>query len=176
VIVAIAALSVVCVLNLLLTVGVIRRLREHTTLLDTMNPQPPQAMRATGAEVDDFAVTAQDGTPVARRLLAGLTLVGFFSTTCEPCHERLPDFVARARRMPGGRPRVLAVVASRADDHAGMVASLADAAAVVVEGPAGELARAFGVRAFPAFGLVDEAGTIVASSTDLGSIPIPVAA
>ena len=169
----VVALSVVCLLNLLFTVGVVRRLHEHTTLLDTMSAHSPQAMRPAGAIVDDFAATAVDGTPLARGLLTGLTVVGFFYTTCKPCHERLPEFVAAAGRTPGGRARVLAVVTGTGDDHADMVAALTDVAVVVVESRDGVLTRAFGVRAFPAFGLVDEAGHIVASGTDLGAILVP---
>jgi hypothetical protein len=53
-----------------------------------------------------------------------------------------------------------------------MVASLAEAALVAVEPRGGALAKAFGVRGFPAFGLVGEGGRIEASSSDLASIPI----
>src|SRR5262245_15248187 len=131
-------------------------------------------MRPVGAVVDSFAATAWDGTPVALELLSAPTVVGFFSPGCSPCHERLPDFVARARRAPSGR--TLAVVVGDGDDSEAMVASLAEVALVVVERRGGALTTAFGVRGFPSFALVGEAGLIEASGTDLASIPTLVPA
>jgi hypothetical protein len=177
--VLVLVLSLLCLVNLLFSAAVVRRLREHTTILDTLAGEPPAVARPAGATVDAFTATAADGTAVGRDRLAGLTLVGFFSPGCGPCHERLPEFLGRAREMPGGRDRVLAVVVGdpdRTDDRADdMVAALAPDAVVVVEQRATGLARAFGVRGYPAFALVDADGVVRASGTDLRSIPIPVA-
>ena len=148
-IVAVAVLSLLCLGNLLLTLGLARRINEQ---------EPPAVLLPPGSVVD-----------VA---LEPPTLVGFFSPGCGPCQERLPDFVARARRAPAGR--TLAVVVGDAADT--MVASLTGAASVVVEPRGGTLATAFGVRGFPAFALVGEHGRIEASGTDLASIPQLVAA
>lgn len=173
--VAIAALSLLSLVNLMVTAGVVRRLREHRAILDKVAGEPPQVMRPAGAVVDHFASTSVDGEPIERDLLAGLTLVGFFSPTCGPCHERLPDFLARARSTPGGRGQVIAVVVERGEPAEEMVTSLSAACRVAVEPPGGDLAESFGVRGFPAFGLVDRAGVIVASGIDLSAIPVPVA-
>jgi hypothetical protein len=166
------ALSLLCLGNLILTVGVVRRLREHTAILDTLAGEPPEVMRPAGAVVDDFAATAGDGTPVARDLLTGQTLVGFFTPGCGPCQEKLPEFLARAGKAPGGRS--LAVVVD-ANGGGAMAERLADVALVVVERSGGPVATAFGVRAFPAFALVGPEGRIEASG-DLAAIPVVVAA
>ena len=78
-IVAILVLTLMCVLNFLLTLGLARRIRE----------EPPAVMLPPGSRVDTTFEPP--------------TLVGFFSPGCGPCHERLPEFVARARRAPAGR-------------------------------------------------------------------------
>jgi hypothetical protein len=171
---AVIALSLLGLGNLLLTAGIVRRLKEHTTLLDRLAGPPPELMRPAGSAIGDFAVTAVDGTPVAADLLVPPTIVGFFSPGCGPCHERLPEFAGRVRRAPVGR--ALAVVVGEAADSAEMVATLGEVALVVNEPVGGPVAKAFGVRGFPAFGLVGEDGRIEASGNDLGSIPMLVAA
>jgi hypothetical protein len=173
--VLVVVLGLFSLVNLLFTAGVVRRLREHTTILDALAGEPPVVTRPVGTAVDAFTTTAVDGTAVARDRLAGLTLVGFLSPRCGPCHERLPEFLDRAGEMPGGRDRVLAVVVGERDDASEMVATLAAVAVVAVERPGGGLARAFGVTGFPAFALVDADGVVKASGTDFRAIPIPVA-
>lgn len=149
-IVAIVMLTLLGLLNLLLTLGLARRIRE----------EPPAVMLPPGARVDTTFEPP--------------TLVGFFSPGCGPCHERLPEFVARARRAPAGR--TVAVVVGdgeRADD---MVTTLGGAVSTVVEPGGGTLSTAFGVKGFPAFALVGDGGRIEASGTDLAAIPHLVAA
>jgi thiol-disulfide isomerase/thioredoxin len=174
VIVAVVVLTLLCLGNLLLTVGVIRRLNEHTAALDDLAGEPPGVMRPAGETVDGFATIARDGTPVTLESLGGPTLVGFFSPGCGPCHERLPQFVARARRTPAGR--ALGVVVGAGAEAQDMAAELADVATVVVEDSRGVLSTAFGVKGFPAFALVDADGRIEACSVDPASIPLLVAA
>jgi hypothetical protein len=171
---AVILLSLLGLGNLALTAGLVRRLREHATALDALAGTPPAVMAPVGEVVDAFAATAQDGTPIAWEHLRAPTLVGFFSPGCGPCHTQLPEFIARARRAPGGR--TLAVVVDTRGDCQAMAASLAEAALVVVEQPGGALATAFRVTGFPAFGIVAESGRIEACGTDLASIPVLVAA
>ncbi len=174
------ALSLLCLGHLALTIVLVRRLNEHTVVLDRIAGAPPEVMRPTGEVVDDFAATACDGTPVASDLLAAPAVVGFFSPGCGPCKERLPEFVARLRHAPASR--ALAVVVGVEGDNSTdretdmMVSSLSEVALVVAEPPGGPVAKAFGVRGFPAFGLIGDGGRIVASGTDLASIPVIVAA
>jgi protein-disulfide isomerase len=179
VIVAVVALSLICLLDLFLTVGVVRRLKEHTAALDELAGAPAEVMKPVGTSIADYTATTVDGARIALDLLAGPTLVGFFSPRCGPCRERLPEFVARAAETPAGR--VLAVVVGTdrdgivGGDSQAMVAALAGATPVVLERPGGVVGTAFGVRGFPAFGLVDASGRLVASGTELSSIPLPVA-
>jgi hypothetical protein len=171
---ALIALSLFCLCHLVLTLGLVRRMREHSEVLDRVAGPPPLVMRPAGEVVDDFAATACDGTPVATDLLATPAVVGFFSPGCGPCQERLPEFVARVRHAPVGR--ALAVVVGAQGETDAMVSRLSEVAVVVTEPKGGPVAEAFGVRAFPAFGLIGEGGRIEASGTDLESIPVLVAA
>ncbi|MBB5785355.1 TlpA family protein disulfide reductase [Nonomuraea jabiensis] len=163
----VALVSVLTVLNLLLTFGVIRRLREHTELLagraTPIVGEPPSL--PVGRQVGDFAATTTDGEPVARALLAGDTLVAFLTPGCEPCEESLPHLVEAAKKWPGGRRNTLVVVIGRRDRAADHVERLAPVARVVVEAPDGPIATGFGVTAYPLFGVVDSSGQVLRSET-----------
>ncbi|MDA0631857.1 TlpA disulfide reductase family protein [Nonomuraea sp. MCN248] len=152
-------------LNLILTFGVIRRLREHDRAL-AGHSAPDQGVRVGGA-VRGFTAVTVDGDPLTRAHLTGRTAVGFFSTTCAPCLERLPEFVDHARAFPGGRDQVLVVVVtSRPEEAQDFVGRARSVARVVVERFDGPIAGAFGVTAFPTLALVEE-GMIVAGGTTL---------
>lgn len=162
-----------CLLDLLLTLGVVRRLREHGTQLQSLLARADHAPAehavppVAGEGVGDFLSTTVDGEPVSRDLLAGETLVAFFSPSCTTCREQLPEFVEYARDLPGGRSQVLAVVAGEPDETAEMIKTLTPVARVTVEDFDGELSRAFAVDAFPAHYVVDGSGALLATAPDL---------
>ncbi|WP_377272712.1 hypothetical protein [Peterkaempfera sp. SMS 1(5)a] len=97
-------LTVLGLVNLTLTVGVIRRLREHTDKLAAQADAAAgrKAVLAEGESAAPFRTLSTDGSDVSRDLITEPTLIGAFSPGCEACHEALPDFVAMARRFPGG--------------------------------------------------------------------------
>lgn len=174
---AVAVLTLLCLGNVLLTFGVIRRLNEHTAILDDLAGEPPAVLRPAGEVVGDFAATARDGTPVTPDLLGPPTFVAFLTPGCGPCQQRLPDIVTRARRAPAGRTLAVVVTPSFEGDAAAQALAdqLGGVATLVVESPRGPLSTAFGVTGFPAFALVVE-GRIEASGVDPASIPRLVAA
>lgn len=145
----VALVGVLCALDLVLTVGVIKRLREHTELLSSGSSMAERSGIGLGEEIGAFATTTVDGEPLSRELLADEMLVGFFSSTCKPCKEELPKFVEYARARYGGRERSLAVVIGRPDESAAMVAALRPAAQVVLEKQGGPVVTAFQLEAFP---------------------------
>ena len=174
----VAVVGIVCVLNLLLLFGVIRRLKEHDQAIAKipLGTSAPASLRAPGSEVDEFAAVSTDDVPVTRETLAGETLVGFFSVSCGPCVESAPKFARFAAGVPGGKDSVLTiVVADDEDDPAEMVGILSDGARVVVEGFDGPMATAFGVTAFPAYAVVSS-GTITATALDFTTLPVPAPA
>jgi thiol-disulfide isomerase/thioredoxin len=142
---AVAVLAVLTVLNMLLLLGVIRRLRKMATRQSA--PLTISDGLPIGASLPSFAATTVDGEPISQDLLSGHALIGFFSPTCPPCQELLPQFIARARLDPGD---ALAVVVTDTAEEAGDdVARLREVARVVVEEPSGPLQRALKADGFP---------------------------
>lgn len=176
----VVVVGIVCVLNLLLLFGVIRRLKEHDQAIAKIPVgaanAPVDTIRAPGSAIDEFAAVSTDDVPVTRDTLTGATVVGFFSVSCPPCVESAPRFARHGAGIPGGKDGVLAIVIADDDeDPAGMVGILGESARVVVEGYDGPLATAFGVTAFPTYAVVAD-GRITATSLDFTTLPIPAPA
>jgi len=169
-------LAAVTLLNLLLILGVVRRLRGQSPEGSHAADEAGPVMLADGEPVGSFAATATTGEVVDRERLTGTTLVGFFSPGCTACRDKLPDFVRRAAAMAGGRDRVIASITSREGAGASMVAALEPVALVVVEQQENPVFIAFDVRGFPAYCLVDGDGRVQASSRDLRTLPLLVTA
>ncbi|GLW11747.1 hypothetical protein Misp01_68750 [Microtetraspora sp. NBRC 13810] len=156
--------------NLLLTLAVIRRLREQPARLSSDHPARPPLV-AAGTPLPELTATATDGTTVSRDFFTGPTLVGVFSTSCTACLERLPEFTTRARSLGPGR--ALAVVVDDQGDAGAFTAALTPVAPLVVEPPDGPLGKAFQVSFFPTFYLVDGA---VINAAALTPDDLPLAA
>ncbi|MFI1420063.1 TlpA family protein disulfide reductase [Streptomyces sp. NPDC020731] len=137
-------------MDLLLTLGVIKRLREHTQQLASRpaGRRDGTALRV-GETVGDFRVTARNGRELTPAGLPDGTVVAFFSPTCGPCEEKVPKFAAYARTLPMGERQVVAVVVGDAAAAAPFADLLTPVASVVVEEPDGALNSAFRVQAFP---------------------------
>lgn len=167
--VALAVVVVLTLLNLVLLLGVVRRLREHETRIASIgqggvDPGPPELIAPAGTRVGAFATRSVDGRAVDNATLPAPALVGFFSPGCDTCHERLPDFQRAAQAHPS---RPLAVVIQDGRDPAELVGELDASSTVVLDEPGGPMMEAFGVRGFPVFALVDADGTIRASGYEL---------
>jgi len=97
VITAVLLVGALCALNLVLTLGVIKRLREHTDLLAAGSNAPTIGI---GQEVGEFSARTVDGETVSPDLLSGETVVAFL----------LPELPA----LPGETAGVRGVCADRA--------------------------------------------------------------
>lgn len=161
--------GLLCLLNLLLTFGVIRRLRQHTEHLNRLAPADSPPGIGVGDAVGDFETTTTTGEPLSRAALTGQTLVGFFSPGCQPCATQLPHFIDRARELPGGRAQALAVVVAGTEGGQDYVERLAPVARVVTEGVDGALQAAFQVTGFPMLYLVDD-GTVRAAGVTVADL------
>ncbi|MFC5830680.1 hypothetical protein [Nonomuraea insulae] len=167
-VVAVIGLTLLCVLNLVFTYGVIRRLREHGDVLAAgvdcgAGPEP---LLAVGEFVGEFSAVTTEGEPIDRDSLPGRTTIAFFSTDCDFCHEQLPVFIDWAAGCSDGSTGLLAVIEGAREDTAGMVADLRPVAKVVtVADPAAGIVTAFRVRAFPSF-LHIENGVVRGSTLD----------
>ncbi|MFE5332024.1 TlpA family protein disulfide reductase [Embleya sp. NPDC056575] len=168
---AVVVLTVLCLLNLLLTFGIVRKLRAQR---DHSRPGPAALVLPVGSTAPNFSAVTTTGETITREGL-GETLFGFFSPNCPACTERLPRFVEAARRESGRR--ALAVLAVLHGDDAAtraQAAALRDVARVVVEAsPDGPLGTAFAITGYPAFGLIDAHGTVTATGLDPERLTTP---
>ncbi|MET8048907.1 hypothetical protein ABZU75_15035 [Streptosporangium sp. NPDC005286] len=164
---AVVLVGVLCVLDLLLTFAVLRRLREHTAELARLAggtrfaPYDPgvlvgRTLPWTGTDADTDADT--DGVDRPR-------LVAFFDVNCDACHEHAPQFAVTARTQAA--MAVISGAGPRADD---LVQMVADVSSVITAERADSLVKAVGVEAFPTFLRVGPDGTIVAAQTELTTL------
>lgn len=173
--VLLAVVIALTVVNLVLLLGVVRRLREHDDQLAKLavgGAAPggiPELIAPVGSRVGSFAVRSVDGLPVGNGSLPAGSLVGFFSPGCDTCHERVPDFVRAGAELS---ERALAVVVEDGRDPASLVADLGAVATVVLEKPGGALMEAFAVQGFPVFAIVGADGAIRASGYELPLQPV----
>jgi len=178
VIAVVVVVGVLGLLNLLFTFGVVRRLRDHTKLLDMLydivgaggQGGSPGNFPPKGERVGDFAATAVDGTPVSRDVLADATVVAFMSPGCPGCQEQLPELLAWAKNQD--RERVLVVVDARSEAPDGLVGKLLPVARVIVEDDRTPVADAFQVRSVPAFCVVGAGGEMRSVVARVSRLPV----
>lgn len=160
VIAAVALVAALCLLDLLLTFGVIRRLREHTALLAGVRDPGPIGLEA-GQSPGAFSAVTTAGDLVDNT--TGLRVVAFFSTSCSACPERVPPFAEYLRSHSIGRDSVLAVVSGTTGAVPPYLDQLTEVAQVCIESADGDVARAFRVLGFPLFCVLDPDGVLIAS-------------
>jgi thiol-disulfide isomerase/thioredoxin len=171
---AVAVVGGLCLLDLLLTFGVIRRLREHTQMLTgARGSEPPPIGLAAGKPPGLFSAETTSGEEVTGA--AGLQVIAFFSSWCSTCPERVPPFLEYLSRHRIGRDSVLAVVAADSSTPAPYLEQLAEVALACVEPTGGEIATAFEVQGFPAFFLLDPDGAVAVNGYDPAALPEPAA-
>lgn len=172
VVVALVLLAAMTSLNLLLFLGVMRRLREHSELLSQgRGGSDSEGLLAAGETVADFTATTVDGDAVGRADLRDGAMVAFFSPTCAPCQERLPEFIELAGAVPAADRQVFAVIIGDADGAADMARRL-DPVARVVTGPtSAPVVEAFGAQSFPALYRMGPDGVVAASGHSMAVYP-----
>lgn len=177
VVVALVVLAALTVFNLVLILGVLRRLREYSARMSFDGVQAG----AVGGSVDlgldvgsrpgPFRTTTVDGREVTSEMLDGPALVGFFAEGCRPCKDWLPRFTEAARALEPSvssrgaeSPRILAVVANVGAQPSALVADLrsglGDDALVVREELGGPVSQAFKVLGYPALCRLGTDGTV----------------
>ncbi|SDI27973.1 TlpA disulfide reductase family protein [Nonomuraea jiangxiensis] len=172
---AVVFVGVLCALDLVLTLAVIRRLRVHTLKLDAISVPTPDLL-PDGTAVPDFTATGLDGEVMTGQELRPGVLA-FFSTTCRACKEQLPEFLRYLRETDQRPDRVLAVVVGAdSPDGLELLDSLRGTATVVREELDGPVGAAFSARIFPTFYLVDENGIIQAGTVAAAGLAAPAMA
>lgn len=170
--VAVVVLAVLCLLDLVLTLGVVRRLRDHNMRLQALQGTEMDgfALPRPGDGISQFSAVAVSGETVTNDDLAEPTLIAFFTPDCPSCEEKLPGFLDYSREFAGGRTRVFGVVASESGGLHYRTA-LSEVATVVSERERGTLQKAFNVTAFPSF-LVVVDGTVAQATFDIADLPV----
>jgi peroxiredoxin len=161
--VALAAVGVLCLVNLALLFAVIRKIRLLSERIDKVPVMAPAALLPVGSQAPEFTAVTTGGESRSLADLAGSrSVLGFFSPGCEPCRTQLPEFIEFAKALPGGPGQALAVVMGQAEAAARLAAELEGPAAVVITPRQGPLVAAFSVRGTPAFYLIGPDGRIEA--------------
>ncbi|MBO3748318.1 hypothetical protein J5X84_19770 [Streptosporangiaceae bacterium NEAU-GS5] len=165
--VAVVVLTVLTLVNLLLVLGLVRRIREYEARSAVPSGPPSQIMKPVGSRVGRFETRSADGAEVSDAVLLKPSLVGFLSPGCDACHDRLDAFRAAAAAHDGP---VLAVVVRDGGDMEEMVEAVRGAAIVIEEDIGGPVTMAFGVVGFPVFARLGPGGVVLASGFEL---PLP---
>ena len=170
---AVILIGLACAANLLLTFGVIRRLKAGAGTPSADHGLPPTL--PVGSPLPTFAADTIDGARVDNTTMAGSRqLIGFFSTSCASCKDRAPEFLAYAAAEGFDSRRTLAIVQGPAAHTAEFVRAHLDAASslsIAVEPEDGPLARSLGVVAFPQFYLVDADGHLESVALSIRRLP-----
>ncbi|MBB6405673.1 hypothetical protein [Arthrobacter sp. AZCC_0090] len=166
--VALLVTALIAVVNLVFTLAVVRRLREHESKLGDISTKSAATdlMVKPGEAPANFDSLTIAGERLSTASLGAGTLIGFFLKGCAPCSELFPDFV-KAVREYGGNSRPIAVLAGFSDEDNDYVAALSEFAHVVFENQSDTsdtLTKAFKVSAYPSVCTMDAAGCV--SSTD----------
>lgn len=161
---AVVFVALLGVLNLMLTMAVVRQLRAHTTRLDELSRGNP--------ELELLPV----GTPLPT--FSGRTLVAFLSTTCDACHVQVPELVRYLAEHGVARDAALVVVVGDVDDPVGrqLADSVAPVATVVREPSDGPVSGTLGVRMFPTFYLLDDDSVVRSRAIAVSELAEPVRA
>ncbi len=174
---AVVLVGLLCVLDLLLSFGIIRRLREQNETLKNVQQQraaiDPEIALPAGATIGTFTAATVGGSDLSNADIDGTrALVGFFAPACEPCKERMPQFMEYATRFDG---KVIAIASGSEEETADMVVRLGEVAEVIREADGGVVHQAFGASGYPALCLVDGDRTVLASGWEMSALPVPAA-
>ncbi|WP_327287688.1 TlpA family protein disulfide reductase [Streptomyces sp. NBC_01198] len=177
-IVVVVLVGALCLLDLLLTVGLIRRLRAQPAPRPSGDGFAEEGMLPPGAIVPAFGTRTVDGRPLLSRDLDTGTVVVFLSPGCPPCHAQLPRVVAALGAAPvSGAVAVVAGGGEGDADAQQMLKELAPVARVVHESVTGPVTEAFAARAFPVMCRVRAVGDeLVVEAVGEHVLPAPIPA
>lgn len=179
---AVVLIGALCVFGLLMIFGLVRRLKEHTAILEDLLRARGKgggapagtvlgAAPAPGTAIGPFATTAVDGTVMSTDSMPDRYVAVFLAADCESCRKAVPTVINWAARQD--RTATLVVIDGQIVDSADLVAKLSPVAMVVVEVDGTAVADAFGLSAFPAFCVVAD-GKVTLASMDVQQLPVLV--
>ncbi|WP_157436176.1 TlpA disulfide reductase family protein [Actinospica robiniae] len=167
--IAVTLFGVLSLFNLLLALGLARKLRQGSAEpAHAHAPFPAGAFASTGGG-SSKAPALSAGTPLPHASELGHDgrplLVGFFSSTCKACPEHLPRFREFAETFPGD---AVAVLNGDPDALKSYVAALGPGIRNVSDTTAhGLLSDAVELRAWPSFVIADAGGGVRTTGLDV---------
>ncbi|MFI7672207.1 TlpA family protein disulfide reductase [Actinophytocola sp. NPDC049390] len=170
---AVVLLAVVTALHVLLTFGLVTRIRELQQQVAGMPAKDPDLPRF-GQVVAPFSVTDLDGDPISEADLAGPVQVGFFAAGCAPC-TTMSDWLAK--EPPATRFIALIDGDPAADNTKRLIAKLSPLGRVALIDPEHTSVLAFAITSFPTLLHLDS-GVVTASGSrpsHFTGTPLPVA-
>jgi len=170
---AVVLVGAVGMLNLILMLGVLRRLREHGELLarpGSGGSGADSGLLAAGETIGEFRTRTVDGGAISHDDLTRDMVVAFFSPHCQPCKDLLPTFVEYAGHA-GGRGRIVAVVSGDRSETADMATALVPVARVLTDDDARPLVGAFSTTGYPAIYVMGENGIVAGSGHSMSVLP-----
>ncbi len=160
---ALGAVSLVLVIDLALSIAIIRRLREVAQSLGTRGSVSTAAVErglAPGEPLPAFAAVTTDGEDIlSAHLIRKGALIAFFAAECDACRQHMSE-LRRVLDQSGRQPNTLVVVDG--DAHAGfdLISRAEQFGQVVSEPNDGPLSRLFRVGVFPTFFVVGDSEVI----------------
>jgi peroxiredoxin len=168
---AVVFVGLLCFLDLLLSLAIIRRLRQEQ---DQHGAAPHGVQAVTlpaGTMAPEFTAVTTTGAARTRDSLAGQrSVIAFFAASCDSCRTQLDDFADYARSMPGGAGQVLAVVSGDPGQARDIVQKLDGPVSIALESEDSPTAAAFSVWGFPSFYALDEDGRILSAGMSVSRL------
>lgn len=165
---AVVLVGAIAVLNLLLTMAVIRRLRRYEA---AQGAPLPDSGPKVGATIPEFSGETLSGETVATTDVSSAEAVfAFLSTTCSACPTSLPYLVEYAQARELKAAQVVAVIGGEQADAGEFLDALAGKATVIMEAAMGPITQSFDVSAFPTFVMTNAEATV--TRTVSGSQPL----
>ena len=156
---AVTLFGALSLLNLLLTLGLVRRLRQSISSLRSADADLLLPRLGLGTPLPLADQVGQGGRPM---------LVGFFSAGCKACPDHVAPFRAYAEAFPG---EAVAILEGGPDVDAKYGPGLGDGVRLVSNATEGEpISVAFGLRAWPSFLVVDETGHVRSTALSVNAL------
>jgi hypothetical protein len=171
----VGVLAFLVLVDLVLSFGIIRRLRQHDDALAGSHTTHGSGLPA-GSPVPEFATAS--GT-AGESISVGwfhdhTSLVAFHAENCGACEEQLPALRDGLRKLEGRGVRALIVVPNFDKEATAKIdeltAAVGDLASIVSESPSGPLHSAFRVKSYPSHFIVGMDGAVAGHDHQVGDL------
>ncbi|MEU4834743.1 hypothetical protein [Streptosporangium sp. NPDC023615] len=173
---AVVFVGLLCLVDLVLTMAVIRRLRDHTQQLAALRSgDPAQSLLREGTPLPAFTAESVDGETIDSQA-APPEVLALLSTECVVCLDEMPNLVRfLGDRGVGRSAAIVAIVGDDTPKAGELVEGLRPVARVIRQPWDGPIEKAFQAKLFPNFYLVS-GGVVRVASISVANLDRPVPA